>query len=820
MFGEKKDLEFFNDFGGFTQDGTEYEIILDGENRPPAPWINVIANKSFGFTISESGAGYTWAYNSRENKITPWSNDPVLDRCPEAIYIRDEAGGMITSPVSLGRKDRGIFHARHGFGYSRFQHEEAGIEQQLAVFVPIHEPVKLWVLTLANRSDMYRALTLTYYVEWVLGPNRDQTAPYIITSYNNEHEYLYARNVYNYPFRKHRAFIFSSEAINGYTGDRQEILGPKGSVKKPGGLGRKLSCATGVSYDPCGAIQVSVFIPPGMSRTILFGLGCSEDEREINSLLQKYKDTDMAAKELCAVRQYWDDILGALKVNTSDRAIDILINGWLLYQNITCRIYARTAFYQCGGAYGFRDQLQDAMALVYARPEMLKEQIIRSSERQFEEGDVQHWWHPPNGLGVRTRITDDLLWLPYATAVYIKATGDYSVLDERTHYIRGPALSEDQREMMVLPEQSELQGSIYEHCKKALERIGFGPHGLPLMGGGDWNDGMNLVGIGGTGESVWLGWFILALLEEFIPLCRHMDDAGFAEKLEQTRKDLIESIEKHAWDGEWYLRAFYDDGSRLGTKEDTECRIDSISQSWSIISKAADAERAARAFDSAWSSLVIEKEGVSLLLTPPFNKTEKNPGYIKKYYPGIRENGGQYTHGAIWLAIVAAMLGHGDKAYRLFTMLNPIYHTGCRKDALKYEKEPYVMTADISYEAPYTGRGGWSWYTGSAGWMYQGLVKWFLGLHLEAGHLAVAPAVPESFGNYRIIYRYRASRYSIEVGQRCPNALWSGNAAAEAGVPFPAMVYLDGERLPGNRIKLVDDGGDHHVAVWLRPPSS
>jgi len=819
LYGDKTELEFFNGFGGFARDGAEYEIILDGENRPPAPWINVISNRDFGFTISESGAGYTWAYNSRENKITPWSNDPVLDSCPETIYVRDDVSGRIMGPVSLGRKDRGVFRAWHGFGYSRFRHEEDGIDQELAVFTPISEPVKLWVLTLANRTNAWRSLTLTYYVEWVLGINRDQTAPYIVTSYNNEYEYLYAKNVYNYPFRKHRAFIFSSGSINCYTGDRHEVLGPKGSVKEPGGLGRKFTCATGVSYDPCGAIQVPVSIPPGMSVTILFGLGYSSNESEINNLILKYRDTEMAVRELFAVRQHWDSILGGLKVETSDRAMDILVNGWLLYQTISCRIYARTAFYQCGGAYGFRDQLQDAMALVYTRPDMLREQIIRSSERQFEEGDVQHWWHPPFGIGVRTRITDDLLWLPYATAVYIKGTGDYSVLKERTGYIKGPVLSEDQRETMFLPGQSELEGSIYEHCKKAIGRIGFGPHGLPLMGGGDWNDGMNLVGIGGTGESVWLGWFIIALAEDFIPICRRMGDTVFAEKLEQMREDLIASIENHAWDGEWYLRAFYDDGSRLGTSDDTECRIDSISQSWSIISRAADIERARRAFNSAWSNLIIEKEGVSLLLTPPFDKTEKNPGYIKKYYPGIRENGGQYTHAAVWLAIAAAMLGEHDKAYRLFSMLNPIYNTANRKDALKYEKEPYVMTADISYEAPYTGRGGWSWYTGSAGWMYQGLIKWFLGLRREAGCLAIEPAVPESFGDYRIIYRYGTAVYTIEVKQRCPSSIQWDNAAYEAEMPFPAAVFLDGEKLPGNRVSLADDGREHHVLVWLRSPA-
>jgi cellobiose phosphorylase len=792
-------LEFFNGFGGFAENGTEYEIVLEGSQKPPAPWINVISNGKFGFHISESGAGFTWAYNSRENKLTPWSNDPVCDKPSEAIYIRDDVSGKIMTPVSMGREDRGRYRVRHGFGYTTFYHEEENIGQELRVFTPLEEPLKIWELKLTNGSDHERYLTLTYYVEWVLGVDRDQTSPYILTSYNNEYEYLSAKSIYNYDYRKHHAFIFSSEMIAGYTGDRQEFLGTKGSVWNPQKLEGKLSCNTGACYDSCGVIQVSVAVPPGESKTVLFGLGESDDFEEIEELRKKYRDASMALAERKKVRMYWEDLLGGIRVETHDRAMDILVNGWLLYQTVSCRINARAAFYQCGGAYGFRDQLQDGLALLYSKPEILRSQIITAASRQFEEGDVQHWWHPPTGVGVRTKITDDLLWLPYTTAAYIKCTGDYSILSARVPYIRGQALENGHHEMMLVPEVSELEGSIYEHCKKTILRTHFGKHGLPLMGGGDWNDGMNRVGIEGTGESVWMGWFYYSVLSEFIPLCYHQDDVDFASELEKTRNALQSSLEEEAWDGEWYLRAFYDDDTKLGSKENDECKIDSISQSWSVISKAARKDRALSAVQSAWCYLVKEEDGLSLLLAPPFNKTSKNPGYIKNYYPGVRENGGQYTHAAVWLAISAAMAEEYKMAYTLFTMLNPIQITSKRKDALKYEKEPYVITADISLSAPYSGRGGWSWYTGSAGWMYQGLVKWFLGIRKEGEYLVIDPASPAIFGDYKVYFRYGNSEYEIKIERAADGRL----AEME--------LTVDGIRTEGNKIKLENDDRVHQA---------
>ena len=799
-----QNIEFFNGYGGFVEHGKEYEILLSGEERPPAPWINVISNQNFGFHISESGAGFTWASNSRENKITPWSNDPVTDRPCEAIYIKDEVSNTISTPTSLGKRDCGTYRIRHGFGYSVFLHEEDQLSQKLTVFTPMEEPVKLWALELTNLSLQERYFTVTYYVEWVLGVDREQTNPYILTDYDNEHEYLYAKSVYNYDYRKNRAYIFSNEIITGYTGDRREFLGASGSIQNPKGIQQKLSCNTGVCYDSCGAIQVPIAIRSGETRTIILGLGYghSENIEQITRIRYQYKDIAKVWEALDRVKAYWSNLLETIQVQTKDRAIDIMVNGWLLYQTLSCRINARAAFYQCGGAYGYRDQLQDVLALIYTKPDLLRNQILIACSRQFEEGDVQHWWHPPIGVGVRTRISDDLLWLPYATAIYIKSTGDYTILKETVAYIKGPILEPNQHETMITPGISELSDSVYEHCKKAIEHTHLGKHGLPLMGGGDWNDGMNAVGIEGSGESVWLAWFFYTVLDEFIPLCEYQEQQEYADDLKVKQKELLINIEDHAWDGEWYLRAFYDDGTKLGSRENNECRIDSISQSWSSISGAADKERVEKALLSAWRYLVREQDGISLLLSPPFDKTNKNPGYIKNYYPGIRENGGQYTHAAVWLAIANTLSGNCRQAYQLFTMLNPIHNTSNKKDSIKYEKEPYVMTADISFNAPYSGRGGWSWYTGSAGWMYQGLIKWFLGLWIEKDELILNPCTPVDFGDYCIKYKYGSTFYKIDIMR---NKVNSGKYELD----------FDGMKQESNRVKLVDDGIDHiiHLSV-------
>jgi cellobiose phosphorylase len=793
--------EFFNGFGRFVNNGTEYEIMLDESHRPPKPWINVIANDQFGFQVSETGAGFTWSVNSRENKITSWSNDPVTDPAPEVLYIRDDLTGKVFSPISIGSVVSGLYRVRHGFGYSIFEHEEENIHQELLVYVPLDEPVKIWKLSLTNTEMIQRQLSITLYVEWVLGVDRELSAPFIVTSYSDEKGYLSANSVYSYYFRKHQAFMFSSETISAYTGDRREFLGGNGSIYRPTGLENKLSCMTGVGLDPCGVIQIMIVMDPGEKKEIIFGLGQSDNAELVDSLCLKYKDVIQTDLAFDCVKAYWQKITESIVVKSNDRAFDIMANGWLLYQIIACRIKARAAFYQCGGAYGFRDQLQDVLALMDADPEAVRKQILLACSRQFEEGDVQHWWHPPVGVGVRTRITDDLLWLPYVTSKYIYHTGDYSLLEEKVSYLAGAALRPEEHEMMFIPQISDQSTSVYEHCLRAIRHTRYGEHGLPLMGGGDWNDGMNRVGVEGKGESVWLGWFFYAVLVDFLPICTYKNDSINELEFAEAAGALLESIEKNGWDGEWYLRAFYDDGQKLGSIENEECRIDSISQSWSVISGAENPMRSKQALRSADRYLVRAEEGVSLLLAPPFDKTEKNPGYIKNYFPGIRENGGQYTHAAIWLAMANAMIKDCTNAYDLMTLLNPIHITSSKKASMKYGNEPYVMTADISLAEPYVGHGGWSWYTGSASWMYQAQIRWFLGIRRHEEQLIIDPATPPDFGDYTVKYRYGGTIYEIEV---------KGGSILENNV---VLVSLDGALVKGNSFNLVDDGTTHVVLV-------
>jgi len=796
-----RECEFFNGFGGFVAEGREYEILLQDDNMPPAPWVNVIANENFGFFVSESGRGSTWAGNSHENKITPWNNDPVSDTPSEAIYIKDEETGELVTPMPLGRKGHGEYLVRHGFGYSIFCHEEELIEQELKVFTPLNEPMKIWVLKLKNSSDIARRLSLVYYVEWVLGVNREDTAPYIVSSYDNEYEYLAAKNIYSETLRTQSSFIFSSEDIISYTGDRKEFFGIKGSINRPEGLWEKLSCTTGVGYDPCGVIQVAVKLLPGEVRTIVFALGQSTEGNEISMLIKKYKDLQNISSELQKIEAHWNKLLGVIKVKTSDRALDILVNGWLLYQTVSCRLNARAAFYQCGGAYGFRDQLQDVLALLDIEPERTRRQILLACKHQFEEGDVQHWWHPPGDLGVRTRITDDLLWLPYVTSEYIKSTGDYLLLKEKTHYIKGDLLEKSHNESMFVPKASDINESVYEHCKRAIIHTQFGKHGIPLMGTGDWNDGMDKIGVGGRGESVWLGWFLYSILEKFIPICYHENDVEFANEQEKVKAQLLKHIEEYAWDGNWYIRAFNDNYQKIGSSKNIECKIDSISQSWSVLSGGAEKKRGVEAIHSAHKYLVKEQEGISLLLYPPFDKTVNDPGYIRNYYPGIRENGGQYSHAAVWLAMACIELGEYCLGYKLFTMLNPIYTTLKYNDVLRYKREPYIMTADISSAEGNFGKGGWSWYTGSASWMYQGLVKTFLGIKKEGEYLTIIPSVPDTFGEYTVWYKYGCSFYEIQVGEK---------GKYENTVD---RISVDGVALVGNKIKLLDDGKKHIIVV-------
>ena len=800
-YQKSNSLKFFNGFGGFSKDGKEYVILPDKDKKTPMPWINVIANDKLGFLVSETGAGYTWSINSRENKISTWSNDPVMDPKSEAIYIRDKSTGQVYEPTSMGNCANSSCTVRHGFGYSVFSNQTSNVNQEMLVMVPLEEPVRLWKLTLTNNEKKELNLEATLFVELVLGVDPELNAPYVVTSYQEEIAALLAKNVYNGGFGEQGTFIFSSETVVSYTGDRREFFGVNGNVNRPKGLGKNLSRKIGASLDPCGVIQVDVSLQPGEKKTIVFGLGQSDDEEVIKNICVKYRDKAQVDYELDKVRDYWDKTTGQIKVTSKDPAMDILINGWLVYQTITCRIRARTAFYQSGGAYGFRDQLQDVLSLLYTTPEMARAQIIIAASRQFEEGDVQHWWHPPKGLGVRTRITDDLLWLPYVTALYVKNTGDYGVLEEMVPFLVSPPLKPDEKERMEIPDVSEKVSRVYDHCMLSIRHAKFGERGLPLMGGGDWNDGMNMVGIDGKGESVWLGWFLYSVINEMQAICEYMEDKDSFKELQEKAETLRENIEKNGWDGKWYRRGFFDNGDKLGSKESDECRIDSIAQSWSVISKGGSQERILEALSSVDQFLIEVDVGVSRLLTPPFNEGKNDPGYIKNYYPGMRENGGQYTHAAVWFAMAKAMIKKRDEAYELFRMLNPINITSDEINARRYEKEPYVMIADISMAESKEGKGGWSWYTGSAGWMYQGLINWFLGIRKEGDKLLIDPSTPISFGDYKVDYRFGSSLYEINI---------KGSQQIE---DHKILITLDGKNLAGDSFDLIDDNILHNVEV-------
>jgi cyclic beta-1,2-glucan glucanotransferase len=803
-------LSFFNGVGGFSNNGREYVTILGEGQWTPAPWLNVIASSmDFGFQVSESGASCTWSVNSHENRLTPWSNDAVSDRSGEVIYLRDEDTGALWTPTPLPIRQTNRYVIRHGQGYTRFEHTSHGIEQELLMFVPIDAPVKIARLRLHNKTDQKRRLSITSYNELVLGMQRSLSAPFIITEVDQTTGAILARNPYNNEFGQRVAFVEMSGSERTFTCDRKEFLGRNGSTARPAALGRiKLSGATGAGLDPCIALQTAIELGPGEQREVVILLGQAETLAEARLIVTRYRQIAVVREAFEKVISYWDEILGAIEVRTPDAAMDIMMNRWLLYQALSCRVWARSAFYQCSGAYGFRDQLQDVMALVYTKPELAREHILRAASRQFLEGDVQHWWHPPTGRGVRARVSDDALWLVYVTNFYINTTGDVSLLDQEVPFLEAPELLPDELEAFVQP-ASTCSGNLFEHCIRALDRrLEVGAHGLSLMGTGDWNDGMNRVGHKGQGESVWLSWFLYRTLGDFVKFC----DARGETTRSQTYRDhmgkLKGALEDAAWDGDWYVRAFFDDGKPLGSAKNDECRIDSIAQTWGIISGAADPLRARRAMSAVEQNLILRGEGLVLLLAPPFDKGSLNPGYIKAYLPGVRENGGQYTHAAIWALIAYAMLGDGDRAGELLTLLNPINHASNRAGLHRYKVEPYVAAADIYAFAPNDGRGGWTWYTGAAAWMYRAGLESILGFKMHEGRLALEPCIPRAWPGYEVIYRKGKARYHIRV---------ENPHGASRGV---MSIKLDGELLPERKeIPLVDDGRLHEILLVVGEPS-
>ncbi|HEX4233401.1 MAG TPA: hypothetical protein VH041_03780 [Caldimonas sp.] len=798
-----------NGHGGFGIDGREYVITTARSWMTPLPWTNVIANPGFGTIVSESGSSSTWSENSHEFRLTPWSNDPVSDPSGEAIYIRDEDSGDLWSPTVLPTRSATPTLVRHGFGYSTFEHTEHEIATTLRIHVAIDLPVKYSTLALHNRSSRPRRLAVTGYVEWVLGDERAKTLLHVVTEFDPERRAVFASNGYNTDFAG-RTAGFAVDPIAGndrldVCADRGEFFGNSGRRAPAALAARGWSGRVGAALDPCAALRVPVVLAPGDRCEVVFRLLAAGSDAEARALVAS--SAGRTDETLSAAHAEWSSALGAVQVRTPDAGLNALANGWLLYQVIGSRLWGRTAFYQSSGAYGFRDQLQDVMALVHARPALAREHLLRAAARQFEDGDVQHWWHPPSGKGIRTRCSDDYLWLPLVACRYVEVTGDVGVLDESSHFLQGRALKDGEASNYEQPSILPATATLYEHCRRAIVHSRpRGAHGLPLMGSGDWNDGMNLIGIGGRGESVWLAFFLIVVLERFAALALRRGDADVAASCNADAAALRHAVEASAWDGDWYLRAWFDDGTPVGAAANRECRIDAIAQSWAVLSGAASAGRAAAAMESLHRHLVRPDARVVQLLDPPFDVSEPWPGYIQGYVPGVRENGGQYTHGAVWAALAFATLGDRRRAWQLFDLLDPVRHGDSAERIAIYKTEPYVTAGDVYAIGRLAGRGGWTWYTGSAGWMYQLIVEGLLGLKREATQLAMRPLLPDDWDGFELRYRFGSTVFDIAVRAAAPGE--------------PSTLTVDGVPWAGLKIELVDDGAAHQAVLAVERGAS
>lgn len=796
-------LLFYNGYGGFTADGSEYVIATDDKTKTPAPWVNVLVNANFGSVLSESGSAYTWTENAHELRLTPWNNDPISDSSGEAFYLRDEESGHFWSVTSLPAGAKTTYITRHGFGYSIFECIEDGIHSEMTEYVDVSAAVKFITIKVSNRSGKHRKLSATGYVEWVLGNNRMKTGMYVFTEINSDTGAIFAKNTYDNEFAGRIAFFDVDSVKRTYTGDRAEFIGRNGTIRKPDAMYRvKLSGKVGLALDPCAALQVPFELEDGATHEIVFRLGVGRDLNDTCEIVKQFKGAEMAQNALERVKNKWQSILNVVKVETPDKTINTIINGWLTYQTLSSRIWGRSGYYQSGGAFGFRDQLQDVLSVLHIVPEVAREQILLCASRQFKEGDVQHWWHPPTGKGVRTRCSDDYLWLPFVTSAYITSTGETAILDEKVPFLEGRLLNADEQSYYDSPIQSGITETVYNHCVQAIKHgLKYGEHGLPLMGAGDWNDGFDKVGKDGKGESIWLAFFLYDILIKFSELALLHNDLIFNEECIKEAQQLKENIDKHTWDGQWYKRAWFDNGTPLGSSVNDECKIDSIAQSWSVLSGGGDENKMKTALESAYTNLVKKNIGVIQLLEPPFNKSTLDPGYIKGYVPGVRENGGQYTHAAVWLVMAFAKLGNTERVWELLEIINPINHSNTSERINIYKVEPYVLAADVYISKLHEGRGGWTWYTGSAGWLYQLIVESFLGVQKKGEKLQIVPCVPKEWTSFKIEYRYKDSVYHITVIRDMNSK--------------EITTLVNGTKQADNMIQLSGDKAEHNVQILL-----
>jgi len=805
-FTEDK-LQFFNGIGGFNSDYSRYTLFLDNEQTTPLPWSNIVANPEFGFLVTESGGGYSWSVNSRENKLTPWLNDPVCDTPGEVFYVQDESLDL-WSMTPLPLREASPYKIEHGFGYTSFEHTSHEIHHTLLQFVPIKGTAKISLITLENKSSETKSIILTYFIHPILGVSSTDTSMHLESSISEE-GILYMENPYNRDFMHQALYMTSSIEEKTFTGNRKEFFGQGDYVNPEGLLCGSFSNQIGAGFDPCLSIQVKISLLPKSTNEVVFVMGIAADASLVLEQSKLYTTVKAAKKYFDEVKAFWNQKLGLIHIQTPDVAFDQLMNGRLMYQVIACRLWARTGFYQAGGAYGFRDQLQDSLALLEIWPELTRAQIIKHAQHQFIEGDALHWWHEPKVKGTRTRISDDFLWLPFVVAKYIMVTQDKGILNEDIYYLEAEALQLNEDERYLSPKISEECGTLYEHCIRAIEHgLELGEHGLPLMGGGDWNDGMNRVGNEGKGESVWLAWFLVAILKEWEPLCVLQGQHQRGDAFKSISTELVDSIEKNGWDGNWYKRAFFDDGSQLGSSNNSECKIDSLAQTWSVLSGAGNPVRSQQAMIALEDYLISYKDGIIKLLTPPFDTSDLDPGYIKGYVPGVRENGGQYTHAAAWVIAAFAKLGDGDKAFKLFELINPINHARTNIELAIYKVEPYVMAADVYGCHPHIGRGGWTWYTGAAGWMYQTGLKNMLGFTKVGTELFINPCIPQKWSTFTITYIFEDTIYDIQVNN--PDSICSGRTE----------ITMDGTLLPENKVLLMAGQGTKKISVLMMANSN